>query len=166
MDKIDINDVLKEMEDYLETASRVPLMSKVLVDGDYLLELIDKIHAIMPEEMKQAKQVLEQSDKLLESIESQGKKMLEDAKLQAGRMITETEIVQHAKAEAERILQQASEQANALVAQANEGALETTNAAKNYVDSILYQVEVNLDKITSSVKKTRDDWQKSNDEAK
>jgi vacuolar-type H+-ATPase subunit E/Vma4 len=81
-------------------------------------------------------------------------------------MITETEIVQHAKAEAERILQQASEQANALVAQANEGALETTNAAKNYVDSILYQVEVNLDKITSSVKKTRDDWQKSNDEAK
>ncbi|MDD2569414.1 MAG: hypothetical protein PHQ49_07205 [Clostridia bacterium] len=97
MDKIDINDVLKEMEDYLETASRVPLMSKVLVDGDYLLELIDKIHAIMPEEMKQAKQVLEQSDKLLESIESQGKKMLEDAKLQAGRMITETEIVQHAR---------------------------------------------------------------------
>ncbi|MDD2569413.1 MAG: hypothetical protein PHQ49_07200 [Clostridia bacterium] len=52
------------------------------------------------------------------------------------------------------------------MAQANEGALETTNAAKNYVDSILYQVEVNLDKITSSVKKTRDDWQKSNDEAK
>ena len=165
MDKIDINDVLKEMEEYLETASRVPLMSKVLVDGDYLLELLDKIHAIMPEEMKQAKQVLEQSDKLLESIESQGKKMLEDAKSQAGRLVTETEIVQQAKVEAERIMQQATEQANAIITQANASAQETTHAAKNYVESILYQVEVNLDKITSSVKKTRDDWQKSSGEA-
>ena len=30
--------------------------------------------------MKQAKQVLEQSDKILESIEAQGKKMLDDAR--------------------------------------------------------------------------------------
>ena len=162
MDKMDINDVLKEMEDYLETASRVPLMSKVLVDGDYLLELLDKVHAIMPEEMKQAKQVMEQSDKLLESIESQGKRMLEDAKSQAGKMIMETEIVQQARAEAEHLMQQATEQANALMAQAQASANETTNAAKGYVDSILYQVEVNLDKVTSSVKQTREDWQRSN----
>jgi hypothetical protein len=40
------------MEDYINDASRVPLMSKVLIDGDYMLECIDKLHAILPEEIK------------------------------------------------------------------------------------------------------------------
>ena len=69
IDNMDINALLQELENYVDTSSRVPLSGKVIIDGDYVLEIIDKIHSILPEEIKQSKQVLEQSDKLLESIE-------------------------------------------------------------------------------------------------
>ena len=53
MEKVEIEDVLKEMEEAITGASRIPLSGKVLVDGDALLECIDKIYAMMPEEIKQ-----------------------------------------------------------------------------------------------------------------
>ena len=65
MEKVEIEDVLKEMEEAITGASRIPLSGKVLVDGDALLECIDKIYAMMPEEIKQAQQVLETTDKKL-----------------------------------------------------------------------------------------------------
>ena len=68
VDKVEIEDILRELEEHITGASRIPLTGKVLVDGDVVLEYVDKIYAVLPEELKQAKQVLEQSDKLLESM--------------------------------------------------------------------------------------------------
>ena len=161
MDNMDINTLLQDLENYVDSASRVPLTGKVMVDGDFILEIIDKIHAILPEEMKQAKQVLEQSDKLLESIETQGKKMIEEAKNQAGQIVNETEIVQLANKEAERIMDEAKAYGESVVKQAQQNAEDITAGAQNYVDSILFQLESNLDKVTASVKDTRNNFKNS-----
>ena len=58
--------ILKELEESITTASRVPLSNKVLVDGEAILEYIDKVYAALPEEMKQAQRVLEHSGIRLE----------------------------------------------------------------------------------------------------
>ena len=54
----DIGVLLQDLESYIEKCSRVPLTGKIMAEGDFILETIDKINAILPEEMKQAKQVL------------------------------------------------------------------------------------------------------------
>ena len=58
----DIGVLLQDLESYIEKCSRVPLTGKIMAEGDFILETIDKINAILPEEMKQAKQVLEQKN--------------------------------------------------------------------------------------------------------
>ena len=44
--------ILKELEETVSTASRVPLSSKVLVDGDAILDFVDKIYAALPERIE------------------------------------------------------------------------------------------------------------------
>jgi len=144
VDKSAINDVLQDIEEYITNASRVPLTGKVMVDGDQLLELIDRIHAMMPEEIKQARQVLDQSDKLLESIENQGKRLLEDARLQAGKMVMENEIVLQAQAEAENVLNKAQQR-----------AAEIGHDIQVYGDNVLGQIEFSMEQALAIIKKSR-----------
>lgn len=158
LEDLDLNGVLQELEDYMSTAARVPLSGKIMVDGDYVLEMIDRIYAILPEEMNQAKQVLDQSDKLLESIQNQGKKILDEAKQKAAVLTQETEIVKMAQIESERIKKETSTYCENMVQQATEAANKVTADAKSYIDSILGQVSNNLNKVLASVNATRDNF--------
>ena len=51
--------ILKDLEETISSASRVPLSGKVMVDGDAILEYVDKIYTALPEELKQAQRVLD-----------------------------------------------------------------------------------------------------------
>ena len=90
--------------------------------------------------------------------------MIEDAKTQAGKIVKETEIVQMAQKEAENMIAEAKTYGETLVNQAQQQADEMINGAQNYVDSILSQLEVNLDKISMSVKETRTNFNNSREE--
>ena len=138
--------VLKEMEEAISTASRVPLSGKVLVDGDMLLEYVDKIYASLPEELKQAQRVLEHSDKLLESVEGQSKRIISEAREQAEQMTQQTEIYREAAERAEEMLRR-SELASA----------QLRHESLLYCDDVLKQLEDNLQKMIDSIHQNRED---------
>lgn len=146
MDRVEIENILRELEDIVSNSSRVPLTGKILVDGDAILECLDKIYVKLPEEIKQAKQVLDQSDKLLESVESQGKRIIEDARLQAANLILDSEIYKEAQMQAEQIRMQAEADAQSL-----------RSEAVLYSEDVLQQLEVNLDKAVFAIRKSRED---------
>ena len=146
MEKVNIENLLRDLEETVSGASRIPLTGKVLVDGDTVLEYVDKIYAVLPEELKQARQVLDQSDKLLESMEGQGKRILEDARREAAMLVEQSEIIKEARYQADEIIVRAEQAAN-----------ELRNEAVSYADEVLRQLELNLDKATYSLKKSRDD---------
>ena len=145
-DRVEIENILKELEDVITNASRIPLTGKVLVDGDMVLEFVDRIYAILPEELKQAKQVLDQSDKLLESMEGQGKRILDDARAQAEILVSESEVLKEAQRQAEALYLQAENEANIL-----------RRDAVAFADDLLYQVEMTVDKAAAAVKRSRED---------
>jgi len=145
-ERVEIENILKELEDVITNASRIPLTGKVLIDGDMVLELVDRIYAILPEELKQAKQVLDQSDKLLESMEGQGKRILDDARNQAEIIVSESEVLKEAKRQAEALYLQAENESNVL-----------RRDAVAFADDLLYQVELTVDKAAVAVKRSRED---------
>lgn len=138
--------ILKELEEMISGASRVPLSGKVMVDGDAILGYVDKIYAALPEELKQAQRVLEHSDKLLETVEGQSKRIIAEAREEAERMTTETEIY-HA----------ATERAEAMMTQAEKASAELRHESLLYCDDVLSQLEDNLEKMANSIRKNRED---------
>lgn len=138
--------ILKELEEMVSNASRVPLSNKVLVDGEAVLDFVDKIYAALPEELKQAQKVLEHSDKLLETVEGQSKRIIAQAREQAEQMTQETEIYQAA-----------TERAEAMLSQAEAASIQLRHESILYCDDVLRQLEENIERMLNSIHKNRED---------
>ena len=138
--------ILKDLEEAVAGASRMPLSSKVLVDGDTILTCVDRIYAALPEELKQAQKVLEHSDKLLESVEGQSKRIIMEAREQAEQLTQETEIYRAA-----------TEQAQELLNKAESASIQLRHESIHYCDDVLHQLEENIEKMLASIRKNRED---------
>lgn len=138
--------ILKDMEETISSATRVPLSGKVMVDGDGLLDFVDKIYAALPEELKQAQRVLEHSDKLLETVEGQSKRIISQAREQAELLTQETEIYQAA-----------TERAEAILKQAENASVQLRHESIRYCDDVLQQLEENIGRMLNSIHKNRED---------
>ena len=138
--------ILKDLEDAVSGASRMPLSSKVLVNGDVVLDCVDRIYAALPEELKQAQKVLEHSDKLLESVEGQSKRIIMEAREQAEHMTQETEIYREASARAQEMLDRAEA-----------ASIQLRHESIRYCDDVLSQLEQNLQNTLNSVQQNRGD---------
>ena len=138
--------ILKDLEEAVANASRMPLSSKVLVDGDTILNCVDRIYAALPDELKQAQRVLEHSDKLLESVEGQSKRIIMEAREQAEHLTQETEIYRAA-----------TEQSQELLNKAEAASIQLRHESILYCDDVLQQLEENIEKMLASIRKNRED---------
>ena len=141
--------ILKELEDAVINGSRVPLTNKVMVNEDAIIGCVDRIYAALPDEIKHAQRVLEQSDKLLENVEGQSQRIIAEAKEQADMMTQESVVYQEAVA-----------RADALVAQAEEASVQLRRDSIRYCDDVLGQLEATLEKMLSNILRNREDLQK------
>ena len=76
-------DLLDELEDIMDTASNVPLTGKVMVDKEEVMELVNDIRRSLPDDMKQAKWLKDEQNRILDDAKSEYKKLIVEAKKQA-----------------------------------------------------------------------------------
>ena len=141
--------ILRDLEEAVANASRIPLTNKVMVSEDAIIGCVDRIYAALPEELKQAKRVLEQSDKLLESVEGQSQRIIAEARDKALMMTQQSSVYR-----------EAAEQAEAMIAQAEEASAEIRRESLHYCDDVLAQLEVTLEKMMGSIRRNREDLHK------
>jgi predicted dehydrogenase len=86
---MDIMKILDEMEELVDSGSRIPLVGKVLIDAEGLLECMDRIRASLPEEIKQAKFLNMEREKVMSEAQRRADRILEEATNQAKKLISE-----------------------------------------------------------------------------
>lgn len=146
METLGLATILKDLEDVISNATRLPLSSKVLVDGDAILEIVDKIYESLPDEVKKAQKVLEHSDKLLETVEGQSKRILNEAREQANQMTQDTEIYR-----------EAAERAQSMMTQAETASAQLRHESLMYCDDVLRQLGDNIEHVLNSIYQNRED---------
>ena len=67
---LNIFNVLDELEDMMQNSKRV--LGKVLLDEEALLEYLDKLRTLLPEEVHQAKWLSKERDRLITGSSSGG----------------------------------------------------------------------------------------------
>lgn len=143
---MDILDVLNEMEELIEESTRVPLVGKVLVDDELVLDMVDHIRTALPEEMRQAKAIVMEREKLLEEAKAEAKRIVGEAKEELSRMAGEDELVKQARHQAVEIMDQAKELSR-----------EIKIGAYQYADELLTAGEQNLEKILNQIRAAREE---------
>lgn len=135
-----------QLEEIVDTAAKVPLTGKVMVNVDEIFEIIDLIRDNLPQELKEAQYAILEKDRILQEAQAKAQQELDSARREAREMVSEHEIVRHAQAEADALLERS-----------RQTALEVREGARSYANDILYQIENNLDKALYTVKKSRDE---------
>ncbi|ACX51289.1 hypothetical protein Adeg_0114 [Ammonifex degensii KC4] len=137
-------DLLNELEELIAQSSRIPLTRKVIVDEDKVLDLLDKLRSILPEELRRAKWLVEEREKVLEDARKEAERIISAAQEEIARRAEESEIVRQAK-----------ERAEAVVGKAEEIAREIKIRAREYADEVLAQLEERLNRVLKEIQEGR-----------
>lgn len=139
-----IDEILEQMDELLEKSPGVPFaQNKVVMDGERLKDLIDDIRLNIPQEIKRAKLIDFDCDRILKEAEQKAEQIVQRAEERAKALVASDAIVKEAKARAMDILNQAQARSK-----------EIKNATSNYVDNMLHDAEIYFTKGLQDVKRT------------
>ncbi|MDO5396761.1 MAG: hypothetical protein Q4G33_02425 [bacterium] len=136
-------EILNMMEDTIDKASSVPLTGKIMLDKDELMDYIQEIRLVYPEELKEAKWVKSERARILSEAEARAETIQKNAAETQMQLINEHEIYRCAE-----------EQANEMIEQVRQEAMDTKQNADEYV---LERIERLEESISLILQKVRDD---------
>jgi hypothetical protein len=138
---MDILQLIDRLEELFNDAKAVPFTHNVVVDEDRMLEIIDQMRIVIPDEVKKAQQVLAQRDRFLAQAQEEADRTIVLAREKAEQIAAKDNIVVEAQRRAEQILAQARADAEA-----------TRRDADDYVVDTLVQLQDSLEKVLNQVR--------------
>lgn len=140
-----INDTLDSLDELLEKAWSLPLSGgRCVVDADRVLALIDELRNNMPEEIKQARIIVEDRLSIINNAKKESEQIIRRAEEKARGLVKQ-----------EAVLKQAQAQANEVLINASTRAKEMRQAANDYADSVLKDAEEVVAAALGDIKGTR-----------
>jgi hypothetical protein len=138
---MDILQLVDRLEELFNDAKAVPFTHNVVVDEDRMLEIIDQMRIVIPDEVKKAQQVLAQRERFLAQAQEEADRTIVLARDKAAQLATKDSVVLEAQRRADQILTQARADADA-----------TRGDADDYVVDTLLQLQDNLEKVLNQVR--------------
>ena len=141
---MEIFTLLENLEDILERSKTLPFTEKAVIDKEEFFEIIKEIRLKLPEELKQAKWVKEERERILEQANKEANDVVKEAENRIISMIDEHEITK-----------KAYEQKAEIIEAANEMSREISNGTKEYADNVLQGIEVALEDALKIIQNNR-----------
>ncbi len=139
---MDILHLIDQLEALLNEGSHPPLVGKrVLIDEQRTWEVIDQMRVSIPEEVKKAKRINQERDRIVAQANEEAARIVELGRDEAQQLASETEIAKQAQARAQTIVERAQREADALKADADD-----------YTIQVLSKLEEDLAKALSIVR--------------
>ena len=138
---MDIVHLIDRLEELFNESRAIPFTHTVVVDEEKMLDLIDQMRVAIPEEMKNAQQVIAQRDRILAQAQEEANRTLVLAR-EKGEQLTERDsIVLNAQTYAEQ-------RATDIIGDAD----QTRRDADHYVIETLTQLELELERYLNQVR--------------
>ncbi len=154
--------LMNELEEALDKG--FPLLSNLaIVKKDTVVNILDKLYAALPDEVKEARALLRRRDELQYEAQQKAEKTISEAQAEAGRILSESDLLKAVQREAEKIKEQvisdceeikrkAYDEANAVRSQAMDEASRMKDSASVYAEQILVGLEQNINQLHEIVK--------------
>lgn len=137
----DILELIDRLEDLVAQGSRVPWGGKVMVDEDEVLALVDQLRMSIPQEIKQARRVVQERQKIITDAQGEADKILSVAKERAEYLMNEQGLVNEAKARSEEILRQSREHSRKSMEEVDQYAHQMLTQLERVLEENLKQIK-------------------------
>jgi cell division septum initiation protein DivIVA len=139
---IDIIFLVERLESLLANGKKLPLTNNVVVDQNAALGLIDELRAAVPEEVRAAKRINSEGERIIDKAQEESERIIGRAQEQAAFLIDERGLTDAADAQSLTIIERAERDAD-----------EIRRGADEYAVNVLVGLEGDLVKTLASVKK-------------
>ncbi len=140
---MDIQFLVERLEALVVNARKLPMTSQVILEQAAVLDLIDQMRVAIPEEVKSARRIVQESDRVVQKAREEGEGIIGAAQEQAAILLQDQSIIREAELRAGD------------VEKATQGkADETMRGADQYASDVLIRLESDLVKTLSIVKKS------------
>ena len=140
---MDIQFLVERLEALVVNARRLPMTSQIILEQANILDLIDQLRVAIPEEVRQARRINQESDRVLGKAREEAEGIIGAAQEQAALLLQDQSILREAEAKAQELLDRAQSKSD-----------ETMRGADQYAADILVRLESDLVKTLSIIKKS------------
>lgn len=144
-DGLSIFDVLDRLEALVNQSRRLPLTSSIVVGEEEILEALDQIRVALPDEVREARMVLETRDARLREAADQAEQTLLAAQERADRLTDDHEVTRRANAEADRLLTEARDRSRKMRRDTDDYVRDRMEELETELASALAQVRRGLE---------------------
>ena len=140
---MDIQFLVERLEALVVNARKVPMTSQVILEQAAILDLIDQMRVAIPEEVKSARRIVQESERVVQKAREEGEQIIGAAQEQAAILLQDQSILRDAELRVGDMEKQAQSKAD-----------ETMRGADQYAADVLIRLESDLVKTLSIVKKS------------
>ena len=147
-----IDEILEEMDELLDKAGSVPFVShKKVIDGERMRELINDVRLNMPHELKEAKKIEFDCQRILNEAKLNAESIIRKAEERAAQIVSREAIVTEAKKKALDMLNKAQTASKNLQQNAAASVAKMLNDTESYYSRNLQSIKVVKSKLGSTV---------------
>ena len=155
--------LMNELEEALDKGFPLLGYCFTVVKKETVTNILDKLYAALPDEIKEARALLRRKDELQYEAQQRAEKVIADAQAEANRLLSESDLLRAVQREAEKIKEQvitdceeikrkALDEAENLRIQAVDEAARIKDGATVYAEQVLVNLEQNLNQLQEVVK--------------
>lgn len=140
----DIDFLVDRLEELVINGTRIPMTTKLLLDEEDLLRIIDQMRTSIPGEVREAQRILQEREAILDQGREKADHIVRLAQQQSDQMVSESSVLSRAEQERQAILEAALAEADRL-RQASEAEVARLRAeADAYALDVLRELDRNL----------------------
>ncbi len=147
-------EALETLHQMVAEARGVPLSASAVIPREEALKLIQAIRESLPQEHQQAREIVDERERVLSEAHDKAAFIIEQAREERSRLLSRAEVVQAAEKEAERV-----------VTEANAESENLKHQADDYVDAKLANFEIIMNKMLRTIGRGREQLRRRLDAA-
>ncbi len=137
---IDILYLVDRLENLITGSRRMPLVNQIMIREADILSIIDQMRTSIPDEIKQARRIIQDKERIMAQAQAEASKLLARAREESERAMNREGLLRAAEDRSQELMRRAEVNAEQLKTEADAYVAETLRALRDHLSSIEMEV--------------------------
>lgn len=151
---MDILYLVDRLENLIASSRRMPLVNQIMIKEIDILNIVDQMRTSIPDEIKQARRVVQEKERILAQAQADASALLARAREETERAMNREGLLRAAEARSQELVHQAEGRSESLLRNATEQSDHLKNDADAYVGETLRNLKDHLASIEMDLSRT------------
>ncbi len=151
---MDILYLVDRLENLIASSRRMPLVNQIIIKEGDILNIIDQMRTSIPDEIKQARRVLQDKERIISQAQTEAANILARARDETERVMNREGLLNAAEERSQELVEQADQHSQELIRRAEEHSERLKVEADGYVAETLHALRDHLMSIETEVGRT------------